>query len=354
MNIVASLIPEQWIADLAGSEWALWLIAVGAIALLVVGAGAAVNAAAKLAAVLGMSKLIIGATVVSLGTTAPEACVSVMAAWRGNAGLALGNGMGSIICNTALIFGLCCVLKRMPLNRFLLNRQGWVQFGSGVLLAGTMLLLWAAAGGDLSRVVIGRSSGLVFLTLLVGYMFLSVRWSRQHRELIPDEAGLQMKDDHRGYRLLGNLAALAVGLAMVVFGSDVLVVSAVQICRNHAVPETVIAGTFIAFGTSLPELVTAITALVKGHSELSVGNIVGANILNVLFVVGAAATARPLNVDAAAFYLMMPTMLGALVLLRLYITFSGASFRRWQGAPLLAAYVVFVLLSVFKFGGGIG
>ena len=348
--MIGSLIPEQWITGLAGQEWALWLLSIGAMAALVVGADRAVGAAARLASALGLSKIIIGATIVSLGTTSPEATVSVLAAWRGNPGLALGNGIGSIICDTALIFGLCCVLKRLPLDRFLLNRQGWLQLASGVLLAGIVGLLWLFAGGDLAQVTIGRWVGVLLLLLLVGYMWLSIHWSRQHPQMLPDEATVEdPAREHEGGRVAGNLIMLALGLALVVGGSDLLVASATQICRNYNVPEAVIAGTFVAFGTSLPELVTALTALIKGHSELSIGNVIGADILNVLFVIGASATAAPLNVDPATFYLLIPTMLVVLVLFRLYVAFNRGTFKRWQGVPMLAIYAAYVLLSVLMF-----
>ncbi|MCD4824112.1 MAG: sodium:calcium antiporter, partial [Phycisphaerae bacterium] len=179
--MLAELIPLDFFKGFAANqEYILWLIGAGAIVLLVVGADRAVEAAAKLAAAAGMSKVIIGATVVSLGTTTPEACVSVMAAIRGDAGLALGNGMGSIICDTGLIFGLCCCLKRLPLDKFVLKRQGWVQFGAGLMLAGVILAAWLIAGRNFDQAYIPQWVGLVFLGLLVGYMCLSVHWSRQH------------------------------------------------------------------------------------------------------------------------------------------------------------------------------
>lgn len=350
--MLAGIIPEHLVESLAHQEWALWLLAVAAMAVLMVGADRAVHAAAKLASALGMSKVIIGATIVSLGTTSPEACVSVMAAWRGNAGLALGNGIGSIICDTALIFGLCCLLKRLPLDRFLLNRQGRIQLGAGILLAGLVYGSWWAVGRDLDRVFLGRWIGIVLLGLLAAYLYVSIRWSRQHPQIIPDEAKEEMKANHRKERMAGNLLMVTIGLGMVVVSSDVLIASATQICRNHSVPETVIAGTFVAFGTSLPELVTALTALAKGHEELSIGNVIGADILNVLFVIGASAVAKPLAVDHATFYLMIPTMIVVLMLFRSYVFFGRNSFRRWQGIPMLAIYVAFVLLSVLVFGGG--
>jgi cation:H+ antiporter len=133
--MLADLIPESFFRSLeADSSWVLWLLALGAMGVLVFGADRTVTAAVRLASALGMSKVIIGATVVSLGTTSPEAFTSVTAAFQGRPGLALGNGVGSIICDTALVFGSCCLLRRLPLNRFVLNRHGWLQLGAGTLL----------------------------------------------------------------------------------------------------------------------------------------------------------------------------------------------------------------------------
>ncbi|HUS90813.1 MAG TPA: calcium/sodium antiporter [Phycisphaerae bacterium] len=357
--MIASLIPESFFTDLAADRaWALWLLAGGATAVLVVGADRVVTAAVRLAAVLGMSKVIIGATVVSLGTTSPEAFTSVTAAFAGKPGLALGNGIGSIICDTALIFGLCAAIKQLPLDRFVLNRHGWLQLGSGTLLTAVALLLAAVAGG-LANVVIPRWVGFGFVGLLVGYMYLSVRWARGDASHLPAEARIeQVKTPavpvrSRSRTSLWNLAVLAFGLALVIVGSNVLVGSASALCLKYGVPESVLAATLVAFGTSLPELVTAIASLVKGHADLLVGNIVGADILNVLFVVGASAAATPLRVDKEVFYLLLPVMMLVLVLLRVFIFFSGDRFRRWQGAVLLAIYVGYCI-AVVKFGVGVG
>jgi cation:H+ antiporter len=351
--MLAELIPETFFA--AAEGWLLWLMAAAAIGLLVLGADRAVTAAVRLAAVLGMSKVIIGATVVSLGTTSPEAFTSVTAAFSGKPGLALGNGVGSIICDTALVFGLCCCIRQLPLNRFVLNRHGWLQLGSGVLLVVVVGLL-ALAGGSLEGVTIPRWVGFAFLALLVGYLYISVRWARQHPEIVPDEArqadeamAPAARRDKRRH-VLRNLLILAAGLAVVILGSNLMVGSAGELCSRYGVPQNVLAVTLVAFGTSLPELVTAIASLVKGHADLLVGNIVGADILNVLFVIGASAAAVPLDVETEFFYLHLPVMLAVLVMLRLFILFSGDRFRRWQGGLLLVAYVGYCSVLVVKFG----
>ena len=348
---IAALISQEFFQGFWQSEQVLWLMAVGAIAMLVFGADRVVASAAKLASVLGMSKVLIGATVVSLGTTSPEVAVSVNAAFKGDPGLALGNGVGSIICNAALIFGLGCCLTRLPKDRFVLRRHGWLQFGAAALLTVVLLGLWVISG-DISNVEIPRSVGVVFLLLLVVYLYLSVRWARQHPQIIPLGAGRSIRENHKSLRALGNLLLLIAGLALVVFGSEVLVGSVRVICRKHQVPEAVIAVTFVAFGTSLPELATAITSIVRGHPELLVGNVIGANILNVLLVIGASATAVPLKVDPVFFYFLLPVMMTVLILLRVFIFFRGDTFRRWQGIPLLAVYALFLFRAIQMGLGG--
>ena len=131
---------------------------------------------------------------------------------------------------------------------------------------------------------------------------------------------------------------LAMGLVMVIGGAQVMVGSVGELCGRYGVPPDVLAVTLVAFGTSLPELATAIASIVKGHPELLVGNIIGADILNVLFVIGASATAVPLEVPAAFFYLHLPVMMVALVLFRLFVFGRGGRFRRWEGIPLLAVF----------------
>jgi len=348
--VLADLVSREFFT--ARAEWLLWLMTFASIAALVVGADRLVGAAARLAAALGISKVIIGATVVSLGTTSPEAAVSVRAAWAGDPGLALGNGMGSIICDTALIFGLCCCITRLPLDRFVLNRQGWFQQGSGALLAGIIVGLWILSGGDLGRVVLGRGVGVALLILLIGYMLLSVRWSRAHPEALVRGVARNRSGRVTAGGVVVNLMILVIGLTLVVGGAEVLIGSVREICLRRHVPEAVLAGTLVAFGTSLPELVTAIASVLKGHGGLLIGNVVGADVLNVLFVIGASAAAQPLQVGRASLYLFVPVMMVVLVLFRVFILMNRDHFRRWQGVPLLVVYATFIFLAVkyFRFG----
>ncbi len=352
-----ALLPETWF--LGQSQWLLLLIAVVAMGGVIKGADWLVEGAAGVAAKLGMPKVIIGATIVSLGTTSPEAAVSVLAAWQGNAGLALGNGVGSIIADTGLIFGVGCLLTRLPADKFVLNRQGWVQFGSGVMLAGICYGLFAMFGDD-ARLT--RPIGALLVALLALYMFVSVKWSRQHGfgepHLVGDDYNnvLHVPDADAAHapRPMPALIVMGlVGLAIVIVSGDALVASVSEVAEAHwGIPQTVIAATLVALGTSLPELVVGLTAIRKGHPELLVGNVIGADILNVLFVIGAAALAMPLAITEPGtkqpyifLWLHLPTMLLMLGLFRLYINRATRTghFSRWMGAPLVVMYVVYTV-----------
>ncbi len=359
--LFASLLPDTWFSPLP--TLVLLLIVVAGMAAVIKGADWLVEGAAGVAKRLGMPEVVIGATIVSLGTTSPEMAVSVLAAWSGNAGLALGNGVGSIIADTGLILGLGLLLTRLPADRFVLSRQGWVQVGSAVLLAGLCyaLFLWhgsalAADGEPLAR--IGRGIGIVLVALLVAYLIISVRWARRHPggepHLIEDHGQVHTDHEPRHQTLRGLIFIGVAGLAVVVFAGEALVQSVTVVAVRWGVPQVVIASTIVALGTSLPELVVGMTAIRRGHPELLVGNVIGADILNVLFVIGFAALAAPLPIlepgtrfPAIFLQLHLPTMLVMLLFTRLCIfkAVRAGAFEKWMGVPLLLMYVAYLILN---------
>ena len=307
------------------------------------GADWMIDGVVDLARRTGLPKIVIGATVVSLGTTLPEAFVSVMAAYMGNPGLALGNGVGSIIADTGLVFGLTCVLVAVPVNRYILNRTGWVQVGSATLLVVIALgVLVTAPEGVLPT--LERWVGFLFLVLLFGYLYITYLWARRSDEGVA--GGSNSDDGHEEFMGLGQSWFMVVGgLFLVILGARVLVPSASEIAMRFGVPDDVIAATMVALGTSLPELMTAIAAVRKGHPEITVGNIVGADVLNVLFVIGAATAATPLAVPGNFYYFHFPAMLIILYSFRVFISMNSAgAFHRWQGGWLLGVYGVYVIL----------
>ena len=341
-RIVEHLIPSAWFLGL--STLVLLLVAAASMAALVKGADWLVDGAAGLAYRFGMPKVIVGATIVSLGTTSPEAAVSVMAAWGGEPGLALGNAVGSIVADTGLIFGIGCLLTVLPADRFVLSRQGWVQFGSAFLLAAVCYGAYAIQG---ESALLGRWVGLLFLGLLVAYLFISVRWAKQHPSAQDEHAAAA------GHPLAMLLGMIVVGLAIVIVSSHVLIESVSEVARQLSIPDVVIAGTLVAFGTSLPELVVGITSIRKKHPELLVGNVIGADVLNALFVIGASAAAAPLQIfdmeaSVPGIFLLvhLPAMLLILVLFRLFIfrAVRTGGFQRWMGWPLVLIYLAYVVL----------
>ena len=333
------LIEDELLAELISRFplWGLLLTTVAGILLLSKGADYMIDGVVDLAERTGLPKVVIGATIVSLGTTMPEAFVSVLAAFEGDPGLALGNGVGSIIADTGLIFGLTALISSVPLNRYILNRNGWWQVGSATLLALLASLLLFL---PLEKRFIGRPMGIGLLILLGIYMYMNFLWSRGHSE---EEIGADTEGHEKGAPLWLCWVKIAGGIVMVIFGAKILIPAASEIALRLGVPQDIIAATMVAFGTSLPELMTAITAVRKGHPEITVGNVVGADVLNCLFVIGAAATARPLSVPPNFYLIHFPVMLLTLWSFRVFVTANrGKTFPRWQGLWLLAIYLGYV------------
>ncbi len=329
---------EVFLHDLIhGLPWAAligWIaVSLGALAK---GADLLVDEAVTISLRWGVPTAIVGATIVSLGTTAPEVAVSVMAALKGSPGLALGNAVGSVICDTGLILGIGVLISPLKLDRRIVNRQGWIQ-----LAAGFLLVLAAFPWGDPSSAftsggVLPRAAGFLFLTLLLGYIYLSIQWGRKG-----GGSGEEMKED-RGASSSAVLLKLLGAIAIVVGASHVLIPAVQEAATRLSVPEAVIAATLVAFGTSLPELVTVVSAARKGHGELAIGNVIGADILNVLFVAGAAAsvTSGGLAAPAAFFRIYFPAMLFVLVIFRVGVIVSKDRLGRPFGFILLGAYVL--------------
>jgi cation:H+ antiporter len=307
------------------------------------GADLLIDEAVVLSEHWGVPKVLIGATIVSLGTTTPEAAVSVLAAVRGSADLALGNAVGSIICDTGLILGIAALIAPLPLDRAIVNRQGWVQLGSGVLLI-VACLPFTALGTTLSTGGrLPQMAGLGFLGLLVIYLWFSIRWTRGgSASSLSDGTGIE----DTGSTWIA-LVKLIVGIGIVVGSSWILIPAVHEAAVRLHIPESIIAATLVAFGTSLPELVTAVTAARRGHGELAVGNVVGADILNVLFVAGAAAavTAGGLPASSYFFRLLFPAMLVVLVVFRCGIFLSGSTLKWPFGLVLIGMYIAVTVLS---------
>ena len=335
---------EGWIESNFGNLHTIWLFVIIAVTLYLLAKGAdmLVDQAVTLSTRWGIPQTLIGATIVSLGTTTPEAAVSVLAAVQGDPDIALGNAVGSIICDTGLILGTAALIAPLPLNRKIVNRQGWLQLGAGLLLVIACLPFSSldetfSAGGRLPQFM-----GFVFLALLGVYLWQSIRWSR--------DVGSTIEADHHEDNSANTFVVvirLAFGIILVVGASSVLIPAVKIVAVRLNVPHSIIAATLVAFGTSLPEFVTAVTAARRGHGELAVGNVIGADILNVFFVAGASAavTSGGLKAPEHFFLLLFPLMLFILVVFRVGILASGDSLKRPFGVVLIGAYILVTALS---------
>lgn len=332
------------------AHWSILLASIVA-ALLILGKAAdiLVDQAVEFSEALRIPTVVVGATIVSLGTTAPEAAVSVLAAIKGDPDLALGNAVGSVIADTGLILGLACLIAPLRLDPKIVNRQGWLQLGAGVLLV-ALCTPWTNLHGmfsDGGR--LAQSSGFLLLALLVMYLYVSVRWAREPRT----ESDAVEEARHGPVPL--TLLKLVAALALVVLSADVVIPGVEEAATRASIPESVIAATLVAFGTSLPELVTAVTAARRGQGELAVGNVIGADILNVLFVAGASAavTREGLHAASTFFEVLFPAMLFILVVFRVGVFVSREALRRGFGYVLLGAYLVYLVAGYLLLPGGL-
>lgn len=317
----------------------LILFAIIAISLFVLSKGAdiLVDQAVGLSIRWGVPKMIIGATIVSLGTTLPEVTVSVIAAINGNPDLALGNAIGSIIADTGLIIGLAALVGRLPIDKGAIDRQGRIQLMTAVMLSVVSLPFFSK--GPEGRIT--QWMGFAFIALLILYIIATIRWGRKSSaedssDFVEEKCPLFLQ-----------LIKLIVGIVLVIASSKILIPSVEISAIRIGIPQSVIAATLVAFGTSLPELVTAITAVKKGHGELAVGNIIGADILNVLFVIGSAAavTKGGLLVPTDFYKLQIPTMLIILVAFRIFAKSEDEAISKPEGIFLLGIYLVYLILN---------
>ena len=335
---------EAWIHHIIQGLPLYGLFVIIVVTLYTLGKGAdwLVEEAVILSVRWGVPKVLIGATIVSLGTTTPEAAVSVLAAIKGNPDFALGNAVGSIICDTGLILGTAALIAPLPLNRRIVNRQGWLQLGAGVLLVVSCLFV-GTEGRHLPQIM-----GFVFLALLIAYLWQSIRWSRDvDQDAVADEVESAEGNANAFFVVLKLVFAIAV----VVASSWILIPAAKETAIRLHVPQSIIAASIVALGTSLPEFVTAVTAARRGHGELAVGNVIGADILNVLFVAGVSSAVTPGGLVAAPhfFFILFPTMLFILVVFRIGIFTSGDTLKRPFGVVLIAAYLAVMVVSyVFR------
>ena len=313
-----------------------------------------VDGASGIAKRFKISEILIGATVVSIGTTLPEVMVSATGALEGHGDIAYGNALGSIICNTALISALTMAVRPSAVDK-----RGFSIATAFFFAAAAVYAVFAITLKDFPRFM-----GLIMLAIFAAYMIILVLQAKKNPDTAPlspaqndatqtDSEGQARQKNEKERKLWLQIFLLLIGAALIAVGAKLLVDNGTELARIIGVSEAVIALTFVALGTSLPELVTAITALIKGHSALSVGNIIGANLFNIVLVMGVAVTLSPFSLpDSSTIFgvnssliVDVPMMFAVMLIMALPPLITD-KLKRWQGITLLILYAAFI---TFKF-----
>ncbi|MEX2582488.1 MAG: calcium/sodium antiporter [Gemmatimonadota bacterium] len=297
---------------------------------LVYGAEWLVGGSARIAAKLGVSSFVVGLTLVSFGTSAPELVVSGIASYGGNGELAVGNVLGSNIANIGLILGLAALIRPMYVKRELVLRDVPIMIGAAAIIP---VLAWSGT--------ISRAEGALLLVLFAAYIgFIAVDARRQSSDLdaVLEREGVDVSERNSVKR---DAAIAIVGLVVLAVGANLMVDSAIAIATELGVSQVVIGLTLVALGTSLPELAASVSAARRDEGEIVIGNIVGSNIFNVALILGVSALIRPLPISATVLRIDAPVVI-ALSLLFVPLMFTSLRIHRWEGGFLVACYLSFI------------
>jgi cation:H+ antiporter len=310
------------------------------LALLIGGAELLLRGATRLAAALGISPLIIGLTVVAFGTSSPELAVTLQSAWAGQSDLALGNIVGSNICNILLILGFSALMTPLFVS------QKLIRLDVPLMIGLSFLVLFLGLDGQ-----IGQFDGALLVIGIIIYTIWSIQQSRQESREVREEYAQEFSVGRRqsGGWLIMRVVQVLGGLAMLTVGSGWLVDGAVALARTLGVSELIIGLTIIAVGTSLPEVATSVVASLRGEQDIAVGNIIGSNIFNILSVLGLTSLVSPsgINIPTAALSFDIPVMIAAAVAC-LPIFLNGHKIARWEGGLLFGYYLAYTLYLILR------
>ena len=296
------------------------LLAVGFL-MLVKGADWFVDGSAGIAKKMGIPQLVIGLTIVAMGTSAPEAAVSINASLKGNSGIAIGNVVGSNILNILIILGISALLSTIAIQRSTLRYE------MPYMIFVTIILIVLGMTGE----YVTRAEGVILWVLFLVYLAYLFRLAKQGAE----------EDDTEDRSTIKLLISMIGGGVIVVWGSDITVDSATQIAQMIGLSERFIGLTIVALGTSLPELVTSVVAAKKGNADIAIGNIVGSNIFNILFVIGTAAIIAPVIYDAA---FLIDGIIAVLAGVLLWVSvLKTRSLRKPWGIVMLLCYLGYLV-----------
>ena len=301
----------------------LLLLVVGFV-MLIKGADWFVDGASKIADKFGIPQLVIGLTIVAMGTSAPEAAVSITSALKGSAGITIGNVVGSNIMNVLVILGLTAVIRAIAVKKSTICYE--IPF--------TIVITVILALLGLIDNTVGRLDGIILWVLMIVYLIYLLRIAKKGQDVVEDVPELTKKDT-----LPRMLLTIVAGAVLIVWGADVTVDAATELATIFGMSDRLIGLTIVAFGTSLPELVTSVTAAIKGKADIAVGNIVGSNIFNILFVVGTTALITPV-VYSGGFMVDTLVAVGTMVLL-LVCVLPKKKLGRLGGLVMLAGYAAY-------------
>lgn len=298
------------------------LLLVVGFAMLIKGADWFVEGASKIADKLGIPQLVIGLTIVAMGTSAPEAAISISASLKGSADIAVGNVVGSNIMNVLVILGITSLIIPLAVQKSTMKYE--------LPFVIVISVIFSVIG--LTDNVIGRGDGLILWGLFIIYLAYLFRMAKKGQASI--EEGEEAKENES---VLKMIALILVGCVLIVVGSDISVDAATRLAEIFGMSERLIGLTIVALGTSLPELVTSITAGIKGKADIAVGNIVGSNIFNMLFVIGTSALITPV-VYQANFLVDSIVCIATVVLLLVCVLNKDHKLKRWGGIVMLLCY----------------
>ena len=300
--------------------WFQFVLIIAGVVLVLWGADRLTDGAVALAERMQIPQIVIGLTIVALGTSAPEFCVSLVSALKGTADLAVGNVVGSNIFNAMLIVGVAAMVAPMTILPSTVRKDVPV-----ALLASVALTVMVLMDGNLSRV----DAVLLFVGFLA-FMWVTLRGAKGSHAIEQEQAA------PRGYSVLKSVGLLVLGLACLILGSNIFVDGATTVAQSLGVSEAVIGLTIVAGGTSLPELATSVVAARKGNSGIAIGNVLGSNVLNILLILGAAGLICPMQVQGIT--LVDFAMMTVSVLLLWLFSYTKLTVARWEGAVLTVLF----------------
>lgn len=302
---------------------------IAGVAIVVWGADRLTEGASAIASRMGVPEIVIGLTVVALGTSMPEFSVSILSALKGASDIAIGNAMGSNIFNTLLIVGMAALVAPMTITKTTVKKD--IPFA----LIASVLLMILCIDGKFSRI-----DAAVLIAMFLFYMYITLKDAK--KETTPKDDG---NDCRQHMKIWQASLWIIVGLACLVGGSNIFVSGAVFVAQSFNISNAVIGLTIVAGGTSMPELATSVVAAKKGNSGIAIGNVIGSNVFNILFILGTTGLICPMSIGDIT-QIDMTMLVGSMIMLWLF-SFTKLNIERWEGAVLFAifiAYMVYLLV----------